>query len=147
MSKDGEPTFGSLVRRERVRLKIGLREMARRLGVSPTYLSMIERDKFPPPAEDKVAAIARIIGHDRDELLAVAGKVSSDLRTRIIESPHVMAIAINWASALTSADLEAIKSGRYDFAPITKAIAKFEKRAGAGSSGRKSRKKARSRRS
>ena len=46
--------FGEFVRREREAKEIGLREMAKMIGVSPTYLSKIERDEFPPPAEDKV---------------------------------------------------------------------------------------------
>ena len=54
--------FGALVRREREAKEIGLREMAKMIGVSPTYLSKVERDEFPPPAEDKVKAIAEIIG-------------------------------------------------------------------------------------
>ena len=53
-----------------------MREMAKMIGVSPTYLSKVERDEFPPPAEDKVKAIAKIIGCDADELLARAGRVS-----------------------------------------------------------------------
>ena len=65
--------------------------MARRIGVSPTYLSMIERGEFPAPAEDKVAAIAKIIGRDRDELLALAGRVSTDLETTIMANPRLMA--------------------------------------------------------
>jgi hypothetical protein len=32
--------------------------------VSPTYLSKVERDEFPPPVEDKVKAIAKIINCD-----------------------------------------------------------------------------------
>jgi len=40
------------------------------IGSSPTYLSKVERDEFPPPAEDKVKAIAQIIKRDTDELLA-----------------------------------------------------------------------------
>jgi HTH-type transcriptional regulator, competence development regulator len=91
MSRGRKQTFGSLVRQERERLKIGLREMARRIGMSPTYLSMIERGKFPPPAEDKITAIAQIIGSDRDELLALAGRVGSDLQRKIMEQPRVMA--------------------------------------------------------
>ncbi len=71
--------FGATVRREREKLKVGLREMAKMIGVSPTYLSKIERDEFPPPAEDKVRKIAEILGRDVDQLLALAGKVSSDL--------------------------------------------------------------------
>lgn len=40
-------SFGATVRRERERLDIGLREMAKMIGVSPTYLSKVERDHFP----------------------------------------------------------------------------------------------------
>jgi hypothetical protein len=47
-------SFGALVRREREAKEIGLREMAKRIGVSPTYLSKIERGDFGPPAEDRV---------------------------------------------------------------------------------------------
>lgn len=49
------------------------------IGVSPTYLSKVERDEFAPPAEEKVKAIAKILGRDPDELLALAGRVSSDI--------------------------------------------------------------------
>lgn len=80
--------FGSFIRREREGLKIGLREMARRIGVSPTYLSMVERGQVPPPAEDKVKAIADILGSKRDELLALAGKISSDVEGLIIDTPE-----------------------------------------------------------
>ena len=51
--------FGAFVRREREAKEIGLREMAKMIGVSPTYLSKVERDEFAPPAEDKVKAIAQ----------------------------------------------------------------------------------------
>jgi HTH-type transcriptional regulator, competence development regulator len=76
----GMKSFGALVRHEREAKEIGLREMAKKIGVSPTYLSKIERDEFDPPAEDKVRRIAEIIGRDPDELLALAGRVSSDPR-------------------------------------------------------------------
>jgi HTH-type transcriptional regulator, competence development regulator len=69
----GRKSFGALVRREREAKEIGLREMAKKIGVSPTYLSKIERDEFDPPAEDKVRKIAEIIGRDPDELLALDG--------------------------------------------------------------------------
>jgi transcriptional regulator with XRE-family HTH domain len=59
--------------------EIPIREMTKMIGVSTTYLSKVERDEFPPPAEDKVKAIAQVISCDVDELLARAGKVASDL--------------------------------------------------------------------
>ena len=42
---------------------------------------------FPPPVEDKVKAIAKIINCDADELLARAGRVSSDLSDIIKRRP------------------------------------------------------------
>jgi HTH-type transcriptional regulator, competence development regulator len=41
--------FGAFVRSQREAREIGLREMAKMIGVSSTYLSKIERDEFPPP--------------------------------------------------------------------------------------------------
>src|SRR4029450_11804700 len=87
----GRKSFGALVRRQREAKEIGLREMAKKIGVSPTYLSKIARGDFDPPAEDKVRKIAEIIGRDADELLALAGKVSSDLSEIIKKRPVELA--------------------------------------------------------
>lgn len=63
--------------------------MARRIGVSPTYLSMVERGQVSPPAENKILAIADVIGSKHDELLALAGKISSDVEGLIIDAPAI----------------------------------------------------------
>ena len=68
-----------------------MREMAKKLGVSPTYLSKVERDEMPPPVEDKVKAIAAILEQDPDELLALSGRVASDVNEIIINHPREMA--------------------------------------------------------
>jgi transcriptional regulator with XRE-family HTH domain len=98
-------TFGALVRRERAAKEIGLREMAKMIGVSPTYLSKIERDEFLPPAEDKVKAIAKIIGRDADELLALAGRVSSDITEIIKRHPVELGALLRTAKGLRAEDL------------------------------------------
>src|ERR1700740_2136633 len=96
---------GALVRREREAKEIGLREMAKKIGVSPTYLSKIERGDFDPPAEDKVRKIAEIIGRDPDELLALAGRVASDLTNIILQRPREMADFLRAAKRLTAEDM------------------------------------------
>jgi transcriptional regulator with XRE-family HTH domain len=101
----GKEKFGEFVRREREAKEIGLREMAKKIGVSPTYLSKVERDEFPPPAEDKVRKIAKVIGRDADELLALAGRVASDLTDIIRQSPREMADFLRAAKGLTAEDL------------------------------------------
>ena len=102
MSDGKKQTFGATVRREREKLEIGLREMARKIGISPTYLSKVERDELPPPAEDRVVAIAKILDCDRDELLAMAGKVSSDLTEIIRRHPREIASFLRSATGLTA---------------------------------------------
>ena len=101
----GKEKFGEFVRREREAKEIGLREMAKMIGVSPTYLSKIERDEFPPPAEDKVRKIAAIIGCDADELLARADRVSSDLSEIIKRRPVQVAALLRTTKGLTADDM------------------------------------------
>jgi transcriptional regulator with XRE-family HTH domain len=101
----GRKNFGALVRRERESKEIGLREMAKKIGISPTYLSKIERGDFDPPAEDKVRKIAEIIGRDPDELLALAGRVASDLTDIIRRRPREMADFLRTAKGLSAKDI------------------------------------------
>lgn len=85
--------FGSYLRetRERLRGEMGggysLRKVAGRVGVEPSYLSKIERGLEPRPSEETTRKIARELGEDADVLLAMAGKVSSDLQDIIRKRP------------------------------------------------------------
>jgi transcriptional regulator with XRE-family HTH domain len=94
--------FGAFIRRNREAKEIGLREMAKMIGVSPTYMSKVERDEFPPPAEDKVRAIAKIIRCDVDELLALAGRVSSDVAEIIKRQPAELAALLRTANGMSA---------------------------------------------
>ena len=113
-----EEKFGVFVRREREAREIGLREMAKMIGVSPTYLSKIERDEFTPPVEEKVRAIAKIIECDADELLARAGRVSSDLTAIIRRHPAELGALLRTTKGLTSEDItklaKRVQKGRGD---------------------------------
>jgi transcriptional regulator with XRE-family HTH domain len=100
--------FGEFVRREREGKGLGLREMAKMIGVSPTYLSMVERDVFAPPAEDKVRAIARVIGCDVDELLGRADRVASDLSEIIKRRPVELGSLLRNTKDLTNEDIARI---------------------------------------
>jgi transcriptional regulator with XRE-family HTH domain len=94
--------FGAFIRRERESREIGLREMAKKVGVSPTYMSKVERDEFAPPAEDKVRAIAGILGYDVDDLLARAGRVSSEITDIIKSRPVELAALLRTANGLSA---------------------------------------------
>jgi len=101
-----EERFGAYVRREREAKEFGLREMAKMIGVSPTYLSKVERDEFAPPAEDRVKAIAKIIGCDPDDLLARAGRVSTDISDIIKRHPVELAALLRTTKGLKAGDID-----------------------------------------
>lgn len=58
-----------------------------RIGVEPAYLSKIERGDVPPPSETATRKLARELDLDADVLLAMSGKVSSDLQEVILKRP------------------------------------------------------------
>jgi transcriptional regulator with XRE-family HTH domain len=84
-------SFGAMLRYRREAAGIGMRELARKVGISASYLSKIEHDEFRPPAEDVVVAIARELQIDPDILLAHAGRVATDVLELIKQQPVAMA--------------------------------------------------------
>jgi transcriptional regulator with XRE-family HTH domain len=69
--------------------KFSLRQLARRIGVEPSYLSKIERGLEPRPSEATTRALAAELGEDPDALLAMAGRVSRDLQDIIRKRPRL----------------------------------------------------------
>ena len=87
---------GTEVRNLRERLskdskEFSIRRVAAKIGVEPAYLSKVEREVVPPPSEVKIIALAKVLGEDEDVLLALAGKVSSDLLRIIKDRPILFA--------------------------------------------------------
>jgi transcriptional regulator with XRE-family HTH domain len=88
--------FGDFVRTTREQLRqanasYSLRKTAERIGVQPSYLSKIERGDVAPPSEETVVRLAEDLQIDADLLLALAGKVSSDLQETIRKRPQLFA--------------------------------------------------------
>lgn len=105
-SKKGAKSFGETVRAKRVAKGITLRDFARLLGVSPTYVSQIEQDKFSPPTEDRIVKMAQILHEDPDELLALAGRVAEDLPEIIRKHPREMATFLREINGMTAGDIK-----------------------------------------
>jgi transcriptional regulator with XRE-family HTH domain len=61
------------------------------MEVQPSFLSKVERGDCGPPSEEKTKRLAAILGEDPDMLLALAGKVSLDLREAIMKRPKLFA--------------------------------------------------------
>jgi len=86
--------FGDFVRTRRENLRekdksFSVRQLAGRIDVQPSYLSKVERGEVAPPSEATIVRIAKELDVDADVLLALAGKVSSDLLAVIRRRPEL----------------------------------------------------------
>jgi transcriptional regulator with XRE-family HTH domain len=86
--------FGDYVRQRREQLlsddpAYTLRRVAGRVGVQPSYLSKVERGETSPPSEKTILQLASDLDVDADVLLALAGKISSDLQRVIRQRPQL----------------------------------------------------------
>ena len=79
--------FGKSVRKSRQALGLSIAQFSQQVNISPTYLAPIEREVFPPPAEDKIIRIAKALNENPDVLLAQAGRVATDLQKIIRKNP------------------------------------------------------------
>ena len=89
-------TFGKYLRTRREELHrhrgdFSVRKFAEQLGIQPSYISRIELEEVPPPSEETIISMALLLQEDPDVLLAMAGKVSSDLLQIIRERPALFA--------------------------------------------------------
>jgi len=90
------PEFGAHIRKVRESRAetddtFSLRSVAKAACIHPSYLSLVERGIQAPPSEDTIRRLASVLREDEDVLLAMAGKVSSDLRAIICRRPHAFA--------------------------------------------------------
>lgn len=58
-----------------------------RIDVDFTYLSKIENDRMPTPSAKAIAALARELDADADELSILAGKIPGDLVDALTRDP------------------------------------------------------------
>jgi len=79
--------FGKELRELREETGVSLRAFAEKMGVSPTYISKIERGEFNPPAAKVIAKIAIELGKDPDLMALRAGKTPEWILTMLRENP------------------------------------------------------------
>lgn len=91
--------FGERVRSLRKAKELPQRALAKKLGVSFTYLSKIENENLDfgdYPSEDLILKLAKELDGDADELLILAKKVPPKIRERLFERPE----AFLWFASL-----------------------------------------------
>lgn len=87
----GRRTLGARVRQARVGEKLGLRELARRLKKTPSYLSDIENDRRIP-SEEVLRDISRELPLEFEELMTLAGRFGEEAQRYLQRSPAAAAL-------------------------------------------------------
>lgn len=82
--------FGDTIRDLRVAQNLGLRETAVMIGISPAYLSRIERGKERPPRPEVIKELARVLAADPDVLFRLSSSTDPDVVEFLHNTPEAM---------------------------------------------------------
>jgi HTH-type transcriptional regulator, competence development regulator len=81
--------FGEVLRDLRVAQDLGLRETAVKVGISPAYLSRIERNKEKPPSAEVIKSLAKALAADPDVLFRLSSSTDPELAELINDQPEL----------------------------------------------------------
>ena len=88
--------FGPFIRKIRLDLKIGQRELAQKVGIAPSYLNDIEKEKRAAPKIEIIRKISNILKVNNDTLNDLAGiskkSLAPDIREFIEKNPNVVSL-------------------------------------------------------
>ena|SRR5215217_2639093 len=81
-------SFGDRIRQLRKNQDLTLRELAEQVGIDFTYLSKIENNRGPAPAEATIRRLAEVLGADADELILLADKLPDGFEQDLLDRPE-----------------------------------------------------------
>lgn len=82
--------FGDTIRELRLAQDLGLRETATKVGISPAYLSRIERGKERPPSPSVIKELARTLAADPDVLFRLSSSTDPEIVDYLHGQPEVL---------------------------------------------------------
>ena len=89
-------TFGSFIREQRIKQEIGQRELADKIGIAPSYLNDIEKDKRKAPKNLVIKKISKVLKLNLDDLNDLAGiskgNVAPDIGEYIESNPEIISL-------------------------------------------------------
>ena len=82
--------FGETIRELRIAQDLGLRETAVMVGISPAYLSRIERGKERPPRPEIIKVLAKLLAADPDVLFRLSSSTDPEIVDFLHDQPEAM---------------------------------------------------------
>ena len=88
--------FGQYIRRLRIEQKIGQRDLAKKIGIAPSYLNDIEKSKRAAPKQDVIKKIAIILMTNVNDLNDLAGisknEIAPDINEYIKNNQNIISL-------------------------------------------------------
>jgi transcriptional regulator with XRE-family HTH domain len=84
--------FGETIRELRMAQDFGLRETAAKVGISPAYLSRIERGKEHPPRPEIIKELAKVLAADPDVLFRLSSSTDPEVEGYLHDHPQLMSL-------------------------------------------------------
>ena len=88
--------FGSFIREQRIKLEIGQRELAVKIGIAASYLNDIEKNKRKAPKQiiiKKLSKVLKINLEDLNDLAGISkGNVAPDIGEYIENNPEIISL-------------------------------------------------------
>jgi transcriptional regulator with XRE-family HTH domain len=89
MAPEAEASFGDRLRELRKEKGLTQKDLADKVKINFTYLSKIETGSAPPPAEDTIRDLARVLKTDPENLIYLAGKVPKEIG-KVVAGSHAV---------------------------------------------------------
>lgn len=96
-------SLGQFIKEARTPLNISMRKLATIIGVSPGYISQIERDLCSPPTEATLVKLADALSLNRSHVMSRVGKIPRVIIEGFVAFPEEVEAAEKYFSEKLSA--------------------------------------------
>lgn len=97
--------FGHVLRKIRLEKQVSIRQLAKKIGFSATYIHMVELGKCSPPPPERIQIIADELGVDSSVLLEAAHKEKLAINEMLRRGDSRIYDIINCLSGMSDEEL------------------------------------------
>lgn len=90
MSTNADSNIGAMIKIARTEMKLGVREAARQMNISPTYLSRMENGFELRPSDEIIARLSDVLKLDAKTLYLMSQRIPKCVIERVSNDPELL---------------------------------------------------------
>ncbi len=90
MSTNPDSSIGAMIKIARIEMNLGVREAARRMNISPTYLSRMENGFELRPSDEIIARLSDVLKLDAKTLYLLSQRIPKSVIERVSNDPELL---------------------------------------------------------